>query len=146
MLHANRAIRALHGVLLADASHPWTAAACLELGNWDATEGKLSEAVASFERLADPSPNSPYVSAAFFNLGIVHLEKHDVPSARTAFFRVIDQSPGSDLALKAHVRIGICHLENEEFKEAVIHLRRAQRHPNSDQHAHVIVALAAPIS
>ena len=140
----DRSIRALRGVLLTDGTHAWAAAACLELGNWEAAQGKLPEATTWFERLARQSPNSPYAAAAYFNLGLIHLEKQDPAAARAAFFRVVDHSPGHDLALQAFIRIGLSHLENDECKEAIVNLRHAQAtSPHSAQHARATVALAA---
>ena len=52
----------------ADSSHPWTAAAYLELGNGEAAQGKLAEAEVWFERLGRERPSSPYAAPASFNL------------------------------------------------------------------------------
>ncbi len=143
-LQRDRGIRALRGALLTDSGHPWTAAACLELGNWEAAQGRLPEAATWFERLVRESPHSPFVPAAYFNLALVQLDKQDAVAARIAFFRVVDHSPGHDLALKAYLRIGMSHLEEDEFKEGIVHLRHAQATaPHSPQHAEATTALAA---
>ena len=143
-LQRDRAMRALRGVLLSDAVHPWAAAACLELGNWEVSLGKLPDAVGWFERLGREALNSPYVPAAYFNLALVQLGRQDAVAGRFALFRVVDHSPGHELAVKAYFRIGVSYMEDEEFKQAIGQLRHAQvMTPKSVWHGHTTVALAA---
>ena len=136
--------RALRGALVAYASHPWAAAACLELGNWEAAQGKTAEAAAWYERIIRESQTSPYVSPAHFNLALLHQGKQDMAAARAAFFRVIDHTPGHELALKAYIRVGQSFLEEDDAKEGIVHLRHAlATAPHSPHHGHAVVALTA---
>jgi tetratricopeptide (TPR) repeat protein len=125
---ADRALagRALRAATEADSSHPWAPAAYLELGNWEAMEGKLAEAAAWFERLDRDKPNSPYAAAASFNLAELRVRTQQFVRARQAFLHVIDHSPGHELALRSQIRIGQLYLEEDDVGRALVQFRRAQ--------------------
>jgi tetratricopeptide (TPR) repeat protein len=117
---------ALEAAIRADASHPLTAAATIELGNWHAHAGKIPEAIQWYERLIREEPASPCVILAFYNRAQLHLRKQSFLQARRDFYRAIDQSPGHEFALRAQLRLGQLAFEEEDAKEAIPLFRRAQ--------------------
>src|SRR5207244_7715363 len=101
-------------------------AACLELGNWEALQGKPVEAATWFERLGRDQPNSPYAALGSFNLAELRVRTQQFARARQAFLHVIDYSPGHELALRSQIRIGQLHLEEDDVGQALVQFRRAQ--------------------
>ena len=119
--------RALHAALNADASHPWTPAALLELGICEANDGKSAKAMIWFDRLLRHAPGSVQAAPACFNMAILHAHKQERTLARQAWYRVIDHLPGHELALRSYLCIAQSHLEEEDAREAIIQLGRAQK-------------------
>jgi tetratricopeptide (TPR) repeat protein len=117
--------RTLQIALHADATHPFTAAVLLELGNNDFARKRWNEAMAWYGRLTRENPSSPYIAAAHFNTACAHLYNHHPDRARKAFYAALDQLPGDDLSLRASIRIAQLHLDDDETEKAIIRLRHS---------------------
>lgn len=116
---------ALRTALVSAPDHPLAAAAYVELGVFDATEGKLIDAAAWFERAAHDLPRSAQVIEAHYNLGWTLRHLGEPLAARLAFFHAIDQAPGQELAALAYLQIGQIYLEAGESRQAIVPLQHA---------------------
>jgi tetratricopeptide (TPR) repeat protein len=138
--------RLLRAAVFADPGHPLAAMAYLELGNDEASLGKLDEAVQWYERLVSETERAPQISLAFFNLGLVQRARKDYGAARRAFYRVVDRDPAHELACRAYVQIGWTHLLEGQLADALFPLRRALGiAPASPSHPEAAVTLATAL-
>lgn len=152
--------RALRDAVLADPDHPLKATAYLEQGNLEADEGirmasvgkfdqaqrSLNNAVVSYQRLLNETPNSQLVVEAHYNLGIGlrRLEKvlegsqtrqiqEHRQKARKAFLNARDHAPGQALEPLAYFQIGRIELEEGTPEQAVKSLLKADAAPKESE-------------
>src|SRR5579885_629317 len=117
--------RALLDALVAHPEHGMAAAACLELGNRWAAEGRPNEAAVWYQRLISDFPRSPVSVEGAYNLALVQRRLGDLAAARQSFFRVVDRNPAHELAPLAYLKIGQMALYQCEPERALSPLRKA---------------------
>jgi tetratricopeptide (TPR) repeat protein len=143
-LRTTAARQALRAAVFGDPGHPLATMTYLQLGNDEASLGRLDEAVTWYERLIAETGRSPHVCAAYFNLGLVQRARKDHVAARKAFYRVADRSPGHELAPRAFVQIGWTFMMDGQPLEAIFPLSQAMATaPAGPARSEAIIALGA---
>ncbi len=95
-LRASNARRALREAVLTYSRHPLTPAAYLELGDLEALDGRLDEAITWYGRLVREWPRSPLAIEAHYNLGLLRGRQGDRPGrARRSTGSSIGRRPTS---------------------------------------------------
>jgi tetratricopeptide (TPR) repeat protein len=124
--------------------HVWTAAALVELGNLEESQGRLSQALTWYERVVQDWPRSPWLIPASYNLGVLYERQGQTAGAEKAFYGVVDHGPGHPLTPRALLHIGWMHLNRGEWTQAQVPLRRGvAAAAGSDTLRAVVVTLAA---
>jgi tetratricopeptide (TPR) repeat protein len=117
--------RAVRDAIFVARDHPLSGPTFLEVGNLEASENRLNEAIAWYRQLLQPGRSSPFAAEASYDLGLALKRQGSPYAAVEAFYRAVDQAPGGELAPWSRLWIGRILLEQAEYDRAVVPLRRA---------------------
>ncbi|MDT8368530.1 MAG: tetratricopeptide repeat protein [Longimicrobiales bacterium] len=87
---------AFEDFLSAHPQHEFVPLVHFYIGDIAYEEGRLDDAIASFERVGELFPESPRVADALYRIGVIHLERDEDDEARRVFESIVNTWGDSD--------------------------------------------------